>query len=130
MEHSYNLLCDDNTYPPNCAIRRWFDLLKLAGEKSGQTSNDVSALKDLVIGARFENVNETKYKCPWGAWAKDKKRKEIGYWVLLITESGFESYGLALMTRALGMSPSEVTKLNQDAFEELKTRKFHIYNYQ
>lgn len=120
---------DDDTYPANSATRRYLELLVEASHKAGQPFTDIHGLKSRVVDAGFQNVDETKLKAPWGPWAKEKRLKEMGFWTLLILETGFESFGLALMTRVLGMDKTEVDELSQKAFAELKSRKLHIYLY-
>ncbi|KAG0136863.1 S-adenosyl-L-methionine-dependent methyltransferase [Tuber indicum] len=129
VEHDYVIRSDDGTYPEDCAIRRWFDLMNEAADKAGRTLSKVESINDSFRTVGFENVAETRHKVPWGTWPKERKKKELGAWILMITESGFESFGMALMTRTLGMTPSEVSVLCEKAFAELKSKKFHIYNY-
>ncbi|RPA95921.1 S-adenosyl-L-methionine-dependent methyltransferase [Choiromyces venosus 120613-1] len=128
VEHDYSLQSDDNTYPEDCAIRRWFNLLNEAAGKAGRVVSNIQSIKDDFRTVGFENVGETRHKVPWGPWPKERRKKEQGAWVLMITESGFESFGMALMTRTLGMENIEVSKLCEEAFAELKTKKYHLYN--
>jgi hypothetical protein len=47
---------------------------------------------------------------------------------MLISETGFEAYGLLSMTRLLGMSEEEAKKVCKDAFAMLKDRHVHAYS--
>ena len=48
--------------------------------------------------------------------------------MLMVCETGLEAYGLAAMTRALGMDVATATKLCSDAFDMLKDRRVHTYS--
>jgi len=50
--------------------------------------------------------------------------------MLLVTESGFEAIGLALLTRTLGMKVSEAEELIAGAKKESHSKKIHSYNPQ
>lgn len=64
---------------------------------------------------------------PSGPWPKDQKMKEIGYWVLVNTETSFEAYGLALFTRILGMSGEEARDLCTHAHRDCNNKHIHVY---
>lgn len=53
--------------------------------------------------------------------------KEIGYWVLMNTETSFEAYGLALFTRVLGMNGDEARDLCIRAQRDSSNRHIHVY---
>ena len=69
----------------------------------------------------------TKTTLPLGSWPKDPKQKELGRWAAATLESGFEAYGMALLTRVLGMHVEDVNKLIADCKAEVKSRKIHAY---
>lgn len=53
--------------------------------------------------------------------------QELGRWGLALLEQGLESYGLALFTRHLEMSPEEANRLSKGAFEECSRPGVHAY---
>lgn len=42
-------------------------------------------------------------------------------------QTGFEAYGLGLLTRFLGMSPADAKQLFQDCENEVKSKSVHGY---
>lgn len=64
---------------------------------------------------------------PLGTWPADPKLKEIGAFFALTAETGFEAFGLALLTRVLGMELEVVKELIDQSKKEVKSRKVHAY---
>jgi len=69
-------------------------------------------------------------KIPLGTWPADQKQKDIGAFTLLTTEHGFESFGMALFTRTLGMEAPEAVELIEGAKKESRSKKIHSYSLQ
>ena len=67
-------------------------------------------------------------KLPLGTWATDKKQKDMGAFTLLTTEHGFESYGMALFTRILGMEVQEAKELIAGTKMESRSENIHSYS--
>ena len=65
-----------------------------------------------------------------GTWPADKKQKDIGAFMLLATEHGFESFGMAFFTRILGMEVPEAKELIAGAKKESRSKKIHSYGVQ
>ena len=66
-------------------------------------------------------------KLPLGTWPAEKKQKEIGAYVMLLTEDGYEAYGMAFFTRVLEMPIEEVEELIKAAKKESRSRQIHSY---
>lgn len=81
----------------------------------------------ILEAAGFEDVHYEMKKCPFGTWPADPKQKEIGAFFLLTGENAFESLGLALLTRVMGMPVDEVKVLVERAKKDAKSRKIHCY---
>ena len=84
----------------------------------------------VILAAGFDKVTHEEMKISLGTWPADKKQKEVGAYLLLVTENGFEALGLALLTRALGMKAEEAEKLIAGAKKESHNKKIHAYNPQ
>lgn len=54
-------------------------------------------------------------------------RQEIGRWGLLLMEHGLNSYGTALFTRELGLTPGEAQGLCEGSYREFGRRDVHSY---
>jgi hypothetical protein len=123
----FNLFCDDDTFTPETAAWRYYDLINKAATKSGRPLTPERPLREIVAETGFKNVQEKLFKCPLGTWPADPKQKELGRWFMLIGETGFEAYGLVLLTRVLGIPIDEVKQLIDDCRAEVRGRKLHGY---
>ncbi|KAG0137454.1 S-adenosyl-L-methionine-dependent methyltransferase [Tuber indicum] len=127
VEHDFVLASDDNSLAPDSTLRYWFDLYHTAMDNMGLPSLS-HKVSEMLEEAGFTEVSQKVYGLPWGPWAKDKKLKEIGAWMLANSETSFEAYGLAFLTRVLGKSPEEAKDLCDKAHKELRSKRVHVYN--
>jgi hypothetical protein len=86
-------------------------------------------LRQRLEKAGFVNVVVKNIKEPLGPWPKDKRLKTIGAMCLLNGETGIEAFGLAPLTRVLGMGKEEAIAICRDALAAMKMKGTHIYNY-
>ena len=84
-------------------------------------------MDNLILGAGFGRVNHKEVKLSLGTWPADKKQKDMGAFSLLATEDCFEAYGMALLTRALGMDVPEAKELIAGAKKESRSKSVHSY---
>jgi hypothetical protein len=84
----------------------------------------------LLKDAGFESVQTKSFKQPVGAWAAERKLKEIGAFTQLLVDTGFEALGIALFTRELGMEVDAAEALIEGSKKEAKDRKIHSYAIQ
>jgi hypothetical protein len=75
---SFPVKVDDNSWPPNSALKKWGDLILEAGVNLGRPCNTAELSKERMIAAGFEDVVEVQFKWPLNRWPKDKKHKEWG----------------------------------------------------
>lgn len=87
-------------------------------------------LKPLIESAGFENAHHQGAKIPLGPWAADRKQKEMGAYVLLSAETGFEAFGIQLFTNVLKMGVDDAQDLIQKTLKHAKSRKIHSYTMQ
>lgn len=118
------------SYPPDCALRKYFSLLHEAAERTGRVINIAHKIKGIVSEAGFVEVSEKIKKLPWAPWAADEKMKELGRYTMLNCETSFEAFGLALFTRVLGLSKDDAVRVCSDSRKELRNKNIHIYNLQ
>ena len=69
---------NDNSFQPNCAVRKWTELSIEASKKLGRRLDSPTYYKAQMEEAGFRNVVETKFKWPQNRWPKDPKMKELG----------------------------------------------------
>lgn len=87
-------------------------------------------LKPLIEEVGFVDVVHQEFKIPLGIWPADKKQKELGAYVMLSAESGFEAFGIGLFTEVWGMSLEEAQALITECKRNGRNRKIHSYSRQ
>jgi hypothetical protein len=121
------LFSDDNTIAPN--YKRCSDLIASALEKLGRPQADGAGIRERLKEAGFTDLRGVALKQPAGPWPKDEKMKAIGRLGLMNAESGVSAYGMAVLTRVLGMGVEEATKVCDDCLSDIKNYKnYHVYS--
>jgi len=95
--------------------------------QKGQEFKIAASLDKFILDTGFNKVNHEQMKLSLGTWPADKKQKEMGAFLLLTTENVFEAFGMALLTRTLGMKIPEVEELIKGAKKESRSKKIHSY---
>ncbi|KAH0612953.1 uncharacterized protein H6S33_009333 [Morchella sextelata] len=122
-EFEMGVASDDGTYSANSSLAKYYELTNEAAKKAG-----ADTLINGIEKAGFRNSTMRRIKVPLGSWPADPLQREIGECYLMLSETGFEALGMALLTRNLGMDPSDVTKLVNSAKRELSSKRMHTYN--
>ncbi|KAF8242651.1 S-adenosyl-L-methionine-dependent methyltransferase, partial [Wilcoxina mikolae CBS 423.85] len=121
--------CDDGTMKPDNGMKRFTDLLSEAMVKMGRPPLTPNRLREFLEKAGFVDIKVHNVKQPIGPWPKDPRLKRIGAMVLLNCETAFESYGMALFTRVLGMDAEAAQGICDGALEAVRNKNNHIYSY-
>ena len=120
--------CDDGTMPydwPPCVL---FRLMCEALEKSGKIPPPTTGqLQQMMTEAGFTAVKHETFKNPSGTWPKDPTMKQAGAFTVHSANSGYEAYGLALLTRVLKMSEDEVIAMCRKATDAHLDKRVHAY---
>lgn len=80
--------------------------------------------------AGFTDIEHLVMKVPIGTWPADKHLKEVGAYVLLTAQTGYEAYGLKVFTGVLGMSEKEAKEFLAQVVAQAGSRKIHGYTNQ
>jgi SAM-dependent methyltransferase len=123
----FNMASDDNTYTDDLSLWKYYDLVNKAAAKRGQSLTLDTPLTENLSGIGFEGIECTPLKLAAGTWPVDPRQKELGRWTQLIAKSGLEAYGLALLSREMGMNAAEIRELVDDARKDLSNKKIHAY---
>jgi hypothetical protein len=109
------------------ALQSWNNTLVEGAKKIGRdwlfTANYEKWFKEAV----FEGVVERRYHWPSNTWPKGKKNKTLGLWTLTNGLDGLSAVSMAIMTRALGISPDAVEMLLVDVRRDMKNKSIHAY---
>ncbi|KAI5800578.1 S-adenosyl-L-methionine-dependent methyltransferase [Pyronema domesticum] len=127
-EKSLVIQCDDGTMKPDHGIKVFTEYLRDAMRKMGRPCPDLAFLKNLLETAGFEEVTTSQAKEPVGPWPKDPRLKRAGAMNLLNAETGFESYGMALFTRILGMDVDKARKICEKGLMDTRNKNYHVYD--
>lgn len=101
-----------------------------ANQATGRGFHMAKLLEPVLKKIGFINTHHEIAKGPLGPWAANRKEKEIGAYVLLSAETGFEAFGIGLFTNVLGMEAEEAQKIIQETLKQAKSRKIHAYGKQ
>jgi hypothetical protein len=124
-ELGFELFSDDDTNGP--AFDKFIKLLAEACEKIGRPPATEAILRERLAKAGFQDIQIKSFKQPFGPWAKDQRMKRIGTMVIMTAEGGTQAYGMALMTRTLGMSAEEASTLCREAAADIANKNYHSY---
>lgn len=69
---------NDASFPPDCAIKRWADLILEGTTLVGRACDSAKNYKTQLEEAGFTNVVEIRYKWPMNRWPRDAGLKELG----------------------------------------------------
>ncbi|CCX09307.1 S-adenosyl-L-methionine-dependent methyltransferase [Pyronema domesticum] len=120
--------CNDGSMKPDHGMKVYVDYLRESLEKIGRPPVDGRFMTKLLEGAGFEDVRAVKANQPVGPWAKGAKVKQVGAMALLqSTETIYESYGMALFTRVLGMDQEKVQEICDAARRDGRNKNYHVY---
>lgn len=123
----FDLVSDDGTYNDKTALWRFYELANKASDKTGRSLSLNHDFEKEFKEAGFEDYRVTIKNLPLGTWPANRKMKELGQWMQLMVNTGFEAYGLGLLTRVLGMDVEEARKLFADCAQEVQKRSVHGY---
>ncbi|RPB11846.1 S-adenosyl-L-methionine-dependent methyltransferase [Morchella conica CCBAS932] len=126
-EFEMDIFCDDGTLSPDCELKQFYTLVSQATAITGREFNNAANFLPIIEKVGFVNAHHTMVKMPLGPWAVDKKQKEIGAYILLSTETGFEAFGIKLFTQVLGMGVDEAGALITAAQKQATNKRVHVY---
>lgn len=122
---------DDNSIPEDWPPRKAVSLTLDAIRKTGRDFRTNDQLLKLLEDAGFVDIVSTTFKMPMSSWPKAKHLKQAGMLQMVNAETLYHSYGLALFTRVLGMSPEEATKVCDEARDAtlFRARKERVHDW-
>ncbi|KAM0084276.1 hypothetical protein ACKRZS_003493 [Fusarium odoratissimum] len=145
-EASAMMESDDGTVTDTSAMHEWGRFFIEGGKKMGQpcTIIEDDLQQKCMREAGFEDIQIADYKVrvypdihdqglaadlqiAIGGWAKDKKMREIGQYVLAALEQDFEGYVLYMASQLLGWSMQEVKVYCAQLRRELRSTANHPF---
>ena len=128
QEFDMALQSDDNTIPPDGAIRRWEALWNQGISRLGGSGKCYpQVMKRQMEEAGFINVHVQQYKLPMAPWAKDKRLRQAGLYSLNGFLEGLSGLSIRVFTGGLGWSIEELEVLLMEVRRECKMKSMHAY---
>ncbi|TDZ44990.1 putative methyltransferase tdiE [Colletotrichum trifolii] len=127
QDHMCPLMCDDGTMSEDFKPLKWGNMLIEASKKTGRTITMAATFKQMLEDAGFVDIEEKKEFWPFNQWAKDKKYRDLGYWMQESALNGIEAVSLATFTRFLDWSPEETRVFCAEVRNEHKKIGVHAY---
>ncbi|KAI3533649.1 hypothetical protein CSPX01_12574 [Colletotrichum filicis] len=118
---------DDGTFPADCPLAKYGNLLKEAAAIFGREYVSVSSLKSLMVDIGFKDVTLSRYKWPINTWPKDPSFKELGAWGFENSNAGLEAISIAPLTRAHKWTREEVNVFLAEVRKDLANKNYHTY---
>ncbi|PGG95865.1 hypothetical protein GX51_08094 [Blastomyces parvus] len=120
---------DDGSIPDDekHTLRQWGRLFRACGEITGKTTTISENQREVMVGAGFEGVEESRFKMVVGPWPKDPALKQVGRYHQLECLQGCEGWALALLTRVMKWEVAEVQVLLDNFRACVKDKSIHSY---
>ncbi|KAJ5913420.1 hypothetical protein N7504_002303 [Penicillium tannophilum] len=118
---------DDDTVKLDSPFIQYLQALEVASHKAGRDLNVYFKLRDWLIAAGFEDVQQFTYFLPYAPWPQDPHLKDLGRYMLAMTEKAVESYGLRLFTTVLGWGTEPSQILNAAVRQQMRDKSMHAY---
>lgn len=132
IELDVRVMSDDGSLPSDSLLAGWGDNFLGCAERAGRSLATQTTMKAKIESAGFVDVQEQLYKCPIGAWPKNKILKEAGRINFTHWDSGLEGWAMWLLTKYGTPEPwsaDEVRVYVASVRQELKTPRLHIWHY-
>jgi SAM-dependent methyltransferase len=118
--------CIDDT-ASGSHFERWNNLMLAATAALGKDWSRAGMYKEYFQQVGFVDIVELKYNWPVGRWARGKKEKLLGTWYKENFLSGLQGFTIAVLTRGLGMTITEVEVLLADVRNDINSNELHMY---
>ncbi|EAA30855.1 hypothetical protein NCU05831 [Neurospora crassa OR74A] len=130
LEHidaEVNLVCLDDTMPPDTAMYQWGEIWSEIGRKTGLVVNmvDSGCMDAGIKEAGFTNIEVEDLLAPVSPWPADKRQKEIGLFNSAFLTQDIEGFLTYFCPTVLGWTVNETLIYAAILRREYKERKVH-----
>lgn len=123
----FPIRCDDATLPSDSPLNQWSEFMLQASRTLQRPLDGAKSCAAQLADAGFVNIVERVFKWPQYAWPKDPKHKELGMWGLENISGGLQGLSMALFTRGLGWSATELEVFLVGVRKDMKDKGMHVY---
>lgn len=126
------VMCDDDSMPADSLLAGWGQNFLDCAERAGRSLATQTTMRAAIERAGFANVQDDLFKCPIGAWPRNRKMKEAGRVNFDHWSSGLDGWAMWLLTKYGAPEPwtaDEVRVYVAKVRVELQKPRQHIYHY-
>jgi hypothetical protein len=147
FEITFPTVVDDNSWPPNSALKEWGNLIVTAAANIGRAANSAESFLPQLKEAGFEDPVVFKSRWPTNKWPKDAHMKELGmfsplfppmgvccwwsWWVGMWNNENLSrdvsGLSLGVFTHGLGWTGDQVEAYLVNVRKEMNDTKIHSY---
>jgi hypothetical protein len=113
--------------PEDCALKRWVGLIDEASRMAGRRWDNARHYRQWFEELGYVDIREHRERLPLSPWAKGKKPKISSLWLQHDIMVGIEGWSMALLTRQLGWTPEDVTRLVDEVKQDVANTSLHAY---
>ncbi|KAF2263573.1 S-adenosyl-L-methionine-dependent methyltransferase [Lojkania enalia] len=103
-------------------------IINVGEQKTGMTFHTIDNLTKYMKDGGFTDIVEENFIWPIGPWPSDPHLKELGRWGERNWSDGLEGWVLALYTRVLGWTYTDVQSFVSTFKSVIKDRRNHYYH--
>ncbi|KAJ5623543.1 hypothetical protein N7490_012148 [Penicillium lividum] len=118
---------DDGSLKMDSPLLQYLQAIDTAGKYMGRELNIYHMLRDWLVEAGFEDVQQSTYFLPYSPWPRDPHLKELGKYQAVQVNQAVESYGLRLLTQVLGWGEDPSRVYQAMVKKQLKDKNLHAY---
>lgn len=140
---SFHLRSNDRSLPEDSALAQWAGYMLQASVALGAPLDSVECVRDIMLDVGFQDVQQKAYAWPINTWPKDPHLKRLGkHFVVYYGASSYPRIGLwtfhdfassltgisvALFTRGLGWTTTELEVFLVDVRKDMQKRSIHAF---
>jgi hypothetical protein len=125
QDYDFNFYSRDGSLKQDSTFLKWTRSLLDGFRALGKEPCPGPKLHDWLTDAGFENITTRKFSFPFGAWARDKRLKELGMINLVQFMNGLEAFSLRIMTDTMGLDRDDVHEILEKVRVDLLNKKIH-----
>ncbi|GAB1735556.1 hypothetical protein NU219Hw_g4134t1 [Hortaea werneckii] len=132
VELDVRVMSDDDSLPPDSLLAGWGQTFLDCADRAGRSLATQTTMRSKIERAGFVNVHDHLFKCPIGAWPKNKTLKEAGRINFHHWSSGLDGWAMFLLTKFGAPKPwtaDEVRVYVAKVRRELMNGRLHIWHY-
>ncbi|KIW42787.1 uncharacterized protein PV06_06300 [Exophiala oligosperma] len=105
---SFHLRSLGGNLPEDSALAQWTRYMLEASIRLGAPLDSIDCVRDIMIDTGFEDVQQKSYVWPMNPWSRIPHYERLGSWIVQDFTTSLTGISVALFTRGLGWTPTEL----------------------